>query len=31
MRRFIEKWGVDNHGKDKAHSEFALLFPKEGK
>jgi O-antigen biosynthesis protein len=26
MRLFIEKWGTDNHGKDKAHSEFAHLF-----
>jgi hypothetical protein len=27
MRRFIEKWGTDNWGKDRDHSEFANLFP----
>lgn len=31
MRRFIEKWGVDNWGHDRDTSEFADLFPKEGK
>jgi GT2 family glycosyltransferase len=28
MRLFIEKWGFDNWQRDKAHSEFAHLFPK---
>lgn len=27
MRRFIEKWGTDNWGKDRAHSQFAHLWP----
>ncbi len=27
LRRFIEKWGVDNWGKDWAHSDFPDLFP----
>lgn len=27
MRRFIEKWGVDNWGKDREHSQFADCFP----
>lgn len=31
MRRFIEKWGTDNWGRGRDTSEFAHLFPKEGK
>lgn len=27
MQLFIEKWGVDNWGRDRAHSQFAHLFP----
>jgi GT2 family glycosyltransferase len=27
MRRFIKKWGTDNWGKDRDHSQFAALFP----
>ena len=27
MRRFIEKWGHDNWGRDRAHSQFAHLWP----
>lgn len=27
MRRFIAKWGVDNWGRDRAHSEFRNLWP----
>ena len=29
MRRFIEKWGVDNWGRGRAESDFADLFPSE--
>jgi GT2 family glycosyltransferase len=27
MKLFIEKWGTDNWGRDRAHSQFAHLFP----
>lgn len=27
LRRFIAKWGVDNHGMDREHSKYAHLFP----
>lgn len=29
MRIFIEKWGTDNWGRDRTHSQFAHLFPPE--
>lgn len=27
LRRYIEKWGVDNRGSDRAHSQFPECFP----
>jgi GT2 family glycosyltransferase len=29
LRRYIEKWGVDNRGKTREQSEWAALFPEE--
>lgn len=30
LKRFIRKWGVDNHGASRERSQFAALFPQEG-
>lgn len=30
LRRFIEKWGVDNWGNDREHSRYRHLFPHPG-